>query len=242
MQKKATRSFVLFAATGAVFLLVSFVAGKYTLTDFTSMSPPAAWSGEWSELNHSAHEFAVSKAGDSLLITDWKYDTRTRLVLSNGRLEGMNRGEWGGYLKFYPKDTTIKPTTVYSGNVQCVFRFNHEIYFLEGLAHMSLNDGALYKVDTTQVPFKAEQVADLNDAPQTYTVRNDSLIIVTYNRLYVYAHGKADTVLKNTFWASLYPNSIVCDRFPLYYLGMRGGLAQVNIRSRKLVFFRYNHL
>ena len=77
------------------------------LTDFKVADTPAINSAGWYRLNNSVGDaFAVSMDGGQLRIRRYKEDDVTGLDLPQGRLLGVNYGEFGGGLYYKPADST----------------------------------------------------------------------------------------------------------------------------------------
>jgi len=91
------------------------------------------------------------------------------LKTDDGIFFGFDFGEWGGGLFFFSNEDGItldklkfikytifdflgfygsnKEKLIKKGNIKSIFNYNDNIYFLEGLAHLTLNEGALYELD-----------------------------------------------------------------------------------------------
>ena len=67
----------------------------------------------------------------------------SELNFNNGLLIGTDHGEWGGKLSFKTEEKEIK---IKDGNIFSVFEFKGDIYFIQGLAHGSINYGEIYKL------------------------------------------------------------------------------------------------
>ena len=83
---------------------------------------------------------------EKLKVQEYKYERETELKIENGILKGINRGEWGGKLTFQPNDKNRKEIEIKTGNVKFIFKYNEKIYFIEGIAHLSINEGFLYEL------------------------------------------------------------------------------------------------
>ena len=68
----------------------------------------------------------------------------SRLDVPDGEFNGRDDGEWGGNLTFVAKDGTKR--MVLDNNIQAITRFGTGIFALSGLAHLSINEGSVYRV------------------------------------------------------------------------------------------------
>lgn len=200
---------------------------------------PDSQSDEWYALNHSEHEFQVEIVDGKLVVEEDPYSDRCELALPNGKLVGINRGEWGGMLTFEPADTTQKVVEIKRGNIKYIFRFEDKIYFIEGLAHLSISRGAIYELDITNNTFTYKSVVDFDDAPEAYAIYGDKILVATYENFYVVEKFRKKEIFKETFWGSLYPNSIAVVDESTVFLGMRGGIAQIDPKTKAIKFYRY---
>jgi hypothetical protein len=225
--------------------LISFVVvcceqASVTIPDyFVETVPPKAGSDEWFPLNYSQNEFGVKLVNNTLDIQKVKEVNRTELKIANGTLVGINRGEWGGQLTFKPFDTTQKSIEIKRGNIKFVFSFQNKIFFLEGLAHLSISEGALYELDILDSKFAFQKILDFEDAPEALTVYQDELLIATHENFYVVKDFKKELFFKKMFWSSLYPNSIAAIDEKDIFLGMRSGIVKLDLTTKTVKFYKY---
>ena len=212
--------------------------------DFIETTPPKYGSEEWYTLNHSKNEFSVKANIGQLEIN--KIDEvinkehECKLKLPNGILTGIDRGEWGGSLTFNSTDSTMKPVEIKSGNIKFIFNYKDNIYFIEGLAHMSLREGTLYELETANDSFIYKKLLDFEDAPEAFTIYHDKFLIATHENFYVVKDFKKELVFKDTFWRSLYPNSIAIIDDKSVFLGIRSGIAKLDLTTKTMKFYKYD--
>lgn len=222
------------------FALVSCGQTPVTIPkDFTETLPPKVGSDEWYSSNHSQNEFRVAVVNGNLDVEKGNASNKTELKLPTGTLVGINRGEWGGQLTFKPSDTTKRTIEIKRGNVKFIFPFQGKIYFLEGLAHLSISEGVLYELDTSRNKFTFKKVLDFEDAPEAFAAYKDTLLIATHQNFYVVKDFKKELIFKDTFWSSLYPNSIAAIDEKNIFLGIRSGIVQLDLTTRKMKFYKY---
>lgn len=224
----------------AVLLLALLICSlTYPADKFKITTPPAPYSSEWYALNYSRREFYVNVEHQQLIVRDSGSWSQTELILPKGKLIGTDRGEWGGQLQFFSSNTANKPIHIASGNIKTIFVYRDSIYYIEGLAHMSLNDGTMCRVDTTGGKFRSVKVLEFDDAPMTCTVFGDSIYLATYQNFYLIHGYDVVKCFDHQFWASLYPTSIAVSNPQNVYMGMRSGYIQMDLSKRDYRFFKY---
>jgi len=206
--------------------------------EFVETVPPKVGSSEWYPLNHSRNEFAVKIIDGKLEIKKGDEVNECELNISEGKLVGVNRGEWGGTLTFMPTDTTKSKVQIKSGNIKFIFTFKDKMYFIEGLAHLSMSSGALYELENTNDNFTYKKLIDFEDAPEAFTIYQDKFLIATHENFYVVKDFKKELLFKNTFWSSLYPNSIAVFDEKSVFLGIRGGIVKLDLKTKTLKFYK----
>ncbi|WP_375560030.1 hypothetical protein ACE193_20275 [Bernardetia sp. OM2101] len=247
-----------------LFVLITFPAcGQTNIilpSNFIEVPIPKTGSKKWQKMNHSIEEFSVKIENNILQANKIKRYEDTEFELSNGKLVGIDRGEWGGKLIFVPSDTSktgveikqkekmplldiFSDTTqtniqIKFGNIKFIFEFNGKVYFIEGLAHMGINEGALFELDITDNTFSYKKIIDFEDAPQAFTIFNDKIFIASYQNFYVIENFKSTLIFKDMFWASLYPNSIAVFDEENIFVGIRGGIVKINLTEKNIYLYR----
>ena len=206
--------------------------------EFIETVPPKAGSDEWYSLNYSRNEFGVKIVDGKLEIKKVDEINKCELNISNGKLEGVNRGEWGGNLTFVPKDTTKGNVEIKLGNIKFIFMFQDKIYFIEGLAHLSISSGALYELENRNDNFSYKKLIDFEDAPEAFTIYQNKLLIATHENFYIIKDFKKELLIKDAFWSNLYPNSIAVIDEKNVFIGMRSGLVKLDLTSKLLNFYK----
>jgi len=207
--------------------------------EFIEIATPKAGSKEWYPLNYSQNEFGVSIVNGKLDVKKVKEVHRSELKMLSGTLVGINRGEWGGQLTFKPSDPTKKAIDIKSGNIKFIFEFKNKIYFIEGLAHMTYSGGAIFELDTTGYKFTFTKLVDFDDAPEAFTIYKDKFLIATHENFYIVKNFKKERVFKETFWSSLYPNSIAVLDDKNVFIGIRSGIVKLDLIDQSLTFYKY---
>jgi len=212
--------------------------------DFIETTPPKNGSPDWYTLNYSNNEFRVTTNYGQIAINKVEKvrqkGDKCELRLPNGTLVGIDRGEWGGALTFSSTDTTMNPVEIKTGNIKFLFTFKDKIYFIEGLAHLSMSEGALFELDTVDESFTYKKLLDFEDAPEAFTIYGDKFLIATHENFYVVKDFKKELVFKGTFWSGLYPNSIAVIDNKNVFLGIRSGLVKLDLTTKTMKFYKYD--
>ena len=215
-------------------------AQQYRESDFEQTEAPPKNSTEWSKLNHSNDEFSVEIQKGKLILTKAKYKDKTDLELMEGKLKGVSRGEWGGQLQFVPNNSSKKSIHIKKGNIEFIFKLNNQIYFIEGLAHLSANYGALFHLENNNNNFKYIKIIDFEDAPEAFAINNDKVFIASHSGFYTIDDNiKKEIVFQNMFWSSLYPNSIAVLNDSEVYMGIRSGYIKLNLNNKTFKFYKF---
>lgn len=211
---------------------------EYSIADFVMTKPPKVNSKEWSELNYSRNEFKVSVINGAIKIYKADQDKDAILDIEGGQLIGTDHGEWGGKIEFIPEGGSDRKL-IKEGNVKFVFKLN-EIYFIEGLAHLSTNKGAMYRLENQGGAFVPIKVIEFEDAPEAMAISGNNLFIASHKSFFLIKDLKKETIFKDEFWTSLYPNSVAAIDDKNIYIGHRGGFTKLDILKKEIVFFRFS--
>lgn len=131
-----------------------------------------------------------------------------------------------------------KRIEIKKGNIVGIFTFEGRILFLEGVAHLDVSEGKLYSLERKGNDFAYIELVDLGDAPQCFTILNRSIVVATFKNFYVIKDFKIQNQNTSAFWWGLYPNSMASIGNDVY-IGMRGGVAKIPMKSLELRFFKY---
>jgi hypothetical protein len=223
---------LLILTTGTVF------SQEYKLTDFVETKLPKVSSDEWFELNHSRNEFKVFIDNGAIKIDKADEEKDAILEIETGRLVGSDHGEWGGKIEFIPKGTTDKKL-IKEGNVKFIFRFKSEIYFIEGLAHLSTSKGTMYRLDKKVDTFVPIKVIEFEDAPEAMCIFGDNILIAAHRTFFLVNDLDKKMIFEKTFWSGLYPNSVAAIDNQNIYIGHRGGFTKLDILNKEIRFFKF---
>ena len=96
---------------------------------------------------------------------------------------------------------------------------------------MGYNGGSIHAIRNCASPSRPERITLLPSAPEAVlveTTRNSTRVVIAgHGSLMIFEpDGLLEMVHHNTFWASLYPTSIVRDGSS-YVIGIRSGIAAV---------------
>jgi hypothetical protein len=152
-----------------------------------------------------------------------------RLVLADGVLEGVNRGEFGGRVSWIPNHSTLR-TDLDGIHPFHLVSVPAGIFIVEGLGHLGTNRGSVLEmIRESAVSRRFKHVLDLGASPTGgLLVEGDSLLVSTYRGLVrVNLRSRSVRAVDNS---SLRPfvNSIVRGRDGTLWLGMRMGIARLS--------------
>ena len=227
-----------------LFFLTTFYQKSYGQTsekipkEFIETNQPKFQTDEWYTLNHSQNEFGVKVINGKLEIEKVKVVNRCELKILGGTLIGIDNGEFGGQLTFQPIDTTKKTIKINRGNIKFIFEYKDKIYFIGGYSHQVSSTGALFELERIDNNFTFKLLVDFEDAPFAFTIYKDKFLVATYENFYIVKDFKKELIFKNTFWNSLYPNSIAVLNDKNIFIGMRSGIVKVDLTERTLKFYK----
>jgi len=162
--------------------------------------------------------------------------------VSNGKLLGANRGEFGGGL-FFEEFNNPNKQVIFYGNINSIFYYQNKICVLNGLAHgMGPHDGQLFTLKAIKNKFKYKKVISFNSVPEVYYIFNNKIFIVSHDGFFVVKNFKIKKSLRNQFWEGLYPNSIAVLDEENIFIGIRGGVVKLNILNNEIIFYKYNDI
>jgi hypothetical protein len=234
-------SFVLLLIFSPV-VSVPVFAQDYKSSDFVEVPLPKLGSDEWRALNHAKNSVRTEIIKGQLKLSKpprrQTLEAYSSLKIDGGKLLATDRGEWGGKIEFIDHKNS-KPVLIKEGNVVFVFNYLGGVYFIEGLAHITVNSGAMYRLDRQSYnQFSFTRILDFDDAPEMMIVADNVLYIASHAGLFVIERLKSRKIFSDTFWWSLYPNSMAVLDPKNVFIGLRGGYAKVNVPEEKVQFFR----
>ncbi|MBW4889091.1 hypothetical protein KXQ82_05165 [Mucilaginibacter sp. HMF5004] len=158
----------------------------------------------------------------------------------NGK-EGFVKDKISDYMRFVAPNTLAPKgefLRIKAGNINNVFAFKGELYFTEGLAHMGINKGAIYKLEHHDTVFNVIKMLDFDDAIRTIAVYKDDICIATFKRFYVVRNFQKELILDNLFWYGFNPRSIAIKDEQHIYVGMKGFYADIDAIKKEMTLFR----
>ncbi|HEX4859823.1 MAG TPA: hypothetical protein VFV07_01215 [Rhizomicrobium sp.] len=135
--------------------------------------------------NLSGEDRGVSFTGGGLRIgRAYESDAPKTIALGKGRLEGIDRGEWGGELDWIAPDGSR--TTLLKDDIHGLVPIASGILVLAGLDHLGISRGSLYLVAPSDgAPAPPREIAKLAASADTYAVASDgSVLVLTSEGLY----------------------------------------------------------
>lgn len=227
----------------SLLILVISISGTsfgqtYTLKDFKEIKLPEINTKEWSELNYSQHAFQVPADYGEIRITKASKEKKATLEVEDGKLVGTDRGEWGGKIEFLSNGAK-EGRLIKEGNVKSIFKLKEQVYFIEGLAHLSSSKETMFRLDKSEGNWIPIKVIDFEDAPEAMGILGNNIYVASHESFFVIRDIKKEKIFSDTFWSSLYPNSVAIIDENNIYLGLRGGFAKLDITKKKIRFFRF---
>ncbi|MFD1255588.1 hypothetical protein ACFQ3S_02165 [Mucilaginibacter terrae] len=257
------------------FYSLTAAAQTYALADFVKTPLPEVKTKEWYDLNRSGKAYTVEVENGKLHIGKYIYSSVKEFTLPQGKLLGINRGEWGGGLYYKPNDTTRKQyyvngqarklgtkgdpffglqitatndplkeqlkqaMIIKNGNVKDIFTYRDSIYFMEGLAHLSLSYGAIYKINFRNDSINGILMQKYNEAPMALAVHQNVIYLATNRCFYMIENWQQTEIFKELSWYGFHPNSVAVKDKKHIYVGITGGYIEINAQSKKLTFYKY---
>lgn len=188
-------------------------------------------------MNHSDYEVAVEIENGKLKLAEPKFNN-SFFELGDGKLEIINKGEFGGALNFIPNENPSDTIEIWDVPINYVFTFKGEIYFVVGIAHMMDSGGAIFKLNRKGDQFTYEEVVRLDSAPETIAIYKNKILIAEHKMFTVIENFEKENIIKEAFWHSLYPNSIAVKNEEEVYIGMRGGYSKLSLNSKTVKYFK----
>ena len=227
-----------------IFLTLLVFLGLTNCGQMNSQIPKDFIETNSQEIKHSQafaqNKFGVKIRNGKLEVKEVQDSNKCEFLVSNGKLLGTDRGEWGGQLSFVPTDTTKRTLEIKEGNIKVIFNFKNKLYFIEGLIHGNFNEGALYEIYRFSNSFVFKKIFHFDDAPEAFKIYQDKLLIASHEKFYLIENLKKVLVCNNVYWNGFYPNSIAVIDDKNVFIGMNGGIAKLDLTEPNLKFYKRN--
>jgi hypothetical protein len=218
--------------------VLSSAGQAYAPDSFRETPPPPVWSAAWSKLNFGPG-YSVKNVAGKLVVETSSEQQSTQLQTPDGTFLGQDNGEYGGQLLFQSAANPTTPVRIKEGNIRLIFQAHGQVYFIEGLAHLSMSSGALYQITGTAPAFTCVKLADFDDAPEAFAVVGNDVYIAQSRGFTILRNLQKEVVLAKTFWSGLYPNSVAVFNQDEVCIGLRGGYVRLNTRTKAFQFFQH---
>lgn len=193
----------------------------------------------WLKMNHSPFEFGVKIENGELIIAEPILEAPF-FELENGKLDIINRGEFGGALNFIPDDSSLDTISILEGPINYMFNFKNKTYFATKIELWKDYGGAIFELSRKGNKFNFKDVVRLDSPPEAIAIYKNKIFIAGHRMFTVIENFKKENVIENAFWGGLYPNSIAVKNENEIYVGMRGGYSILSLRSKEVKYFKYN--
>lgn len=205
------------------------------LSQFRDSLLPKMGVGDLYSIQQSPEKFEVQSVKDSLAVTRiilTADTTSCMLSMPKGVFVGHDYGELGGNLIF--TSFTGRTDTVFDRCVQSVFRSYGYIYFTSGIWNQTQHYGQLYLLDTTRGNYDAKLVTSFAYPIREHCVVHDTMYLIAEGKLFRMQYGKPVFIVDVPYSC----NSLaVIGRY--MYLGLNGGYARLDLKSKKYRYFVY---
>jgi hypothetical protein len=155
--------------------------------------------------------------------------------VADGWLISFDSGEWGARLWWFWPDGTTR-YKISDDHIVGFVRTDVGLLAIAGIAHGTVSTGRLVvlKRDAGNV-WKASTLIDLKYAPEAFFKESPKSIILALTDQLVriqLVDKKVDLLVDEAFWRGLYPTSIVAASPHTCYVGMRHGVAKIDLRRK----------
>jgi hypothetical protein len=104
---------------------------------------------------------------------------------------------------------------------------------------MGYYSGRMSELSRQDTTFNCKMLVDFGDSPEAFTVYKDQLLIAANRNFFVVRDFKKELICKDVFWQSLYQNSIAAFNDSNIFIGMRSGIAKLNLTNKKLTYYKW---
>jgi len=108
----------------------------------------------------------------------------------------------------------------------------------QGLHHGTTNEGSLSSLTLKNDSINFQKLYHLDACPAASTLSEDRIYVVTSYSIYVLKNMKQELVFNHIFPEGLMPNSIAVLNEKTIFIGLRGGYAAVDLRTKKVKIYR----
>lgn len=146
---------------------------------------------------------------------------RHTLAFAGGYLVGSDAGEWGGSLSWFASDGSQRQV-LGDVNVHGLVALAPDLAMaLEGLAHMSIDEGAVQWIERAGTKLDASKKTPLPGAPGAFVAADDGAYVLTTSDLVKVTKARDVRVVQPVRTGGLYPDSMAIDATGALWVGMR---------------------
>ncbi|WP_042474013.1 hypothetical protein [Bacillus ndiopicus] len=202
------------------------------LNDFIATIIPDIGSKKWLQIINNSKHYCVEIINGELVISRYREKHKIQYEYLDLKIVGTDYGEWGGELKVIYNDLT--EVLLKKCNVKSIFEYKGEIYFLEGLEHMYLNEGILYKLIYDGISVSFKECLELKECPIDFYILDEILYVLSSENLFTVCNEggtfKKNIIFNNFPFSTFEPNSLVIYKGD-FIIGMRGGLGRIGYEN-----------
>ena len=192
------------------------------------------------EFMFSEHPIFAYRKGREIAFAEPKdrHRSESSFKLSDGKLEIINHGEFGGALNFISSKNPNDTTHIFGSPVLYVFRFNSKIYFINGIA-MSDRGGYIFELTKENHKYSYKKILALDSGVDALTIHNNKIFIASCNLFTVVEDFKKKNLMQNEIWLQSRKYSVVAKNDEEIIIGMNGGYSILNLTSNNISYYRY---
>ena len=186
--------------------------------------PPSQFKGMRACSNRAPIHWQVSVADGELRVNQAtrRPTTTPEISFPEGRLVGLDEGEWGGSLRWFKRGQT-RGRDLLSENVVALVPASERapILVFTGLAHLDVDYGSVYTVRIVEGTPAVKKVADLGTMPLLVQSRPDGTVflLTRHGLARIHANGRVVRLCDADF-AFLHVNSLAVLSDDELYVGM----------------------
>ena len=184
---------------------------------------------------------------NNIMVVPAVYSKSFRFDTDDGYFLSENNGEFGGKIDFIGNNGVSY--TVLERNPHYMFSINDDIYVLGGLAHMTFAVGYIWKLSNINGKWEEEREVELGGDPQVYTIYKGEIYIIVYTRAYdnpgdlgmseliKVTIAEENIEVQQLVKTITLPTNSMIAKDHMLYVGLRGGLAIVNLKNNNIRFY-----
>ncbi|MEO1805874.1 MAG: hypothetical protein AAFU33_13735 [Bacteroidota bacterium] len=197
---------------------------------------------EW----HSFSKEIGVQIADGKLRLGTPVDVLPFFELDDGKLEIINKGEFGGALNYIPNDGESDTLTICEMAIRHVFEWNGHLYFTVGIPHLGDSGGMIFELERKGDKFSYEEVLRLGSVPMAIATYEDKIFIAGYSYVTIVHYHPTVKDLKvirsfekDDIYCCSYGNSVAVKNEHEIYVGMKNAYAKISWVSGEITVYEH---